>query len=519
MGSSNSKFKLSRIFSLGCVAALALGAACGGNPELYSSPQAVSDGHGVGESCDRSSDCASPLLCGPKNQCVEPCGDVTGSSFCGDEACLPTGYCSVGLGASCAEDADCKTGLICSSLKHCSAPCTPGAADACKKGESCRADGTCPTDKDIMLGMGGNQGSGGEETGSGGANTCIDVNVEFTPQVPSVLLLIDRSLSMTATNFGDAVKAAVQAGTYQLGNCPDIRQGNRDVNPNDWRWNVVRDVLMNPDKGIVKPLEDRVRFGLSLYTSDNGNIKAAPPGMPNAPIEVDPNKQCPLLIDVPIALGNHQAMLDQFKCSDLGVDTPTGESLLAAAARLGAFTEPGPKVIVLATDGEPDTCECPNFNGRVPDKCKAAGMADMIRAQVVDIARQIHGDDVTIHVINVSTPGEAALQQHLTDVATAGGGQVYPGFSPGALSHAFEDIIDGARSCVVDLQGEIADGKQDSGKITLDGRELALGDPDGWRVNSPSQIELLGQACDDIKSGDHDIKITFPCESFRPPVR
>ena len=121
-------------------------------------------------------------------------------------------------------------------------------------------------------------------------------------------------------------------------------------------------------------------------------------------------------------------------------------------------------------------------------------------------------------MINVSTPSDAALQQHLTDVANAGGGKVYPGFSPGALSSAFDEIIDGVRSCAIDLGGEIADGKESTGTVTLDGEPLELDDPDGWHVTTPSQIELLGEACETIKRGGHDLAIKFPCESFEPVV-
>jgi len=47
---------------------------------------------------------------------------------------------------------------------------------------------------------------------------------------------------------------------------------------------------------------------------------------------------------------------------------------------------------------------------------------------------------------------------------------------------------------------------------------LVLDDADGWQVNTPSELELLGAACEAIKSGDHDLAIKFPCESFRPVV-
>ncbi len=499
------RFRSYRFWSRAALASLVF-AACGGNPEISLTDGNVEGGGDLGDACDADAACSANLLCSDEGVCERACGELTGNG-CGDEACLPDGGCSEGLGDDCTSDKNCNGALVCSSVQHCSVACEPGLAHVCKGGDVCREDGTCPTDRDIMLGFGGAD-PGEDPGGMGGSGSCIDVEVTFEPQVPTVLLLIDRSGSMNANNFGAAVAQAVTDGTYALGDCP---------NNNDWRWNVVRDVLFNPDKGIVKPLEDKVRFGLSLYSSDNGQLDLS---TTNDLEDIIPNKMCPTLIEVPIALGNHQAMLDEFKCSDIFDDTPTGESLVAAAETLKNFDEPGPKVIVLATDGEPDNCDCPDFSGDVPAHCKVdvATLRAQIQQDVVDTAEQIHGEDITIHVINVSTPGEATLQQHLADVAMAGGGEVYPGFSPGALSTAFDDIINGVRSCVVDLDGEIAEGKESTGTVTLDGEELGLDDENGWQVNTPSQIELLGTACEAIKSGDHDIDIKFPCESFEPVV-
>jgi hypothetical protein len=495
------------------LSALVIAAACGSNPELALTNGDVVGGAELGEPCDLHRDCAADLRCGADGVCERSCGDLDGNG-CGAEACLPDGNCSEGLGDSCQNDKSCSEGLVCSGFKRCSVPCEPGEEGVCKDSKVCRDDGTCPTDKDLDLGMGG---AGGDEPplGTGGSGSCIDVEVNFEPQVPTVLLLIDQSGSMNAAGFGDAVADAVADGTYTLGNCPDRMMNNQPVSTNDWRWNVVREVLFNPDTGIIKPLEDNVRFGLSLYSSTNGQVNTA---TQNDLEDYDTTKMCPTLVEVPIALGNHQAMFDEFACSDIKDDTPTGESLLAAAMTLQAFDEPGPKVIVLATDGEPDNCECPDFTDNMPAKCQEAGLPAQIKADVVATAEQIYGDDITIHVINVSTPGQAGLQQHLEEVAAAGGGEVYPGFSPGDLATAFEEIIDGTRSCIIDLDGEIAEGKEDTGTVTLDGEPLELDGDDGWQVNSPSQIELLGAACETIKSGDHDLQIEFPCESFDPDV-
>lgn len=496
------RFRWFRWLSLVVLAASAMPASCGGNPQLSLTDEPFESGAELGDPCSTNDECSAALLCGPDGVCIGACGEPN-SDGCGEEACLPSGRCSEGRGHTCQGDDDCNDGLVCSSLGRCAVPCETGETEVCKAGDDCRDDGTCPTDDDVVLDGIGGAGNGPEPGGMGGAASCIDVKVSFEPQVPTVLLLIDRSASMNANNFGQAVADAVAAGTYTLGDCPSN---------NDWRWNVVRDVLFNVDKGIVKPLEDQVRFGLSLYSSQNG--------LRDDNANIDNSKMCPVLVEVPIALGNHQAMLDQFQCSSLVDDTPTGESLLAAAATLQAFDEPGPKIIVLATDGEPDNCECPDFTDDdwVPAECRVVGVPDQIKADVVATAEQIHADDIQIHVINVSTPGNAGLQQHLEDVAIAGGGQVYQGFSPGALSTAFEAIINGVRSCVIDLDGEIAEGKESTGTVTLDGDELLLDDENGWQVNTPSQIELLGTACEAIKSGDHDLDISFPCESFDPIV-
>lgn len=500
-----------RAFFIATLTALGAGMACGSNPELAVGPGVIDGGADVGEPCSQPSDCKPSLECAA-GKCVASCSEDP--DVCGNEACLPSGKCSQGLGRDCQGEGDCKDGLACSErFKRCSLTCDPNDSEACPGKTPCRADGTCPTDRDIDLGLGGANG-GPDPSGEGGASSCIDVKVDWNPQTPTVMLLIDRSGSMNAGDgFGAAVKEAVDAGTYTLGDCEEH---------NDWRWNVVRDVLLNPSKGIVKPLEERVRFGLALYSSQDGQVVA---GKPN---EIDPDKCPELITTTDIALGNADAMLEQFKCDDIYDDTPTGESLIAAAKMLVDFMEPGPKIIVLATDGEPDSCECPDFNDNdqpVPAKCKMPAMPgmlsvpDQIKADVVDTAQSIHdGDEITIHVINVSTPSNMGLQKHLADVAKAGGGNVYPGFSPGDLSTAFDEIIDGVRSCKIDLDGEIAKGKEATGTITLDGEKLELDGDDGWKVNSSSQIELLGEACETIKRGKHDLDIKFPCESFEPVV-
>src|SRR5262249_39603559 len=124
------------------------------------------------------------------------------------------------------------------------------------------------------------------------------------------------------------------------------------------RWSVLHDALVDQNSGIVKTLENEVRFGLSLYTSNGGFNGGA----------------CPNLTEVPPALGNYDAIRAVYDPAGPEGDTRGGEATPAVTTELAAVNEDGPKVIVLATDGEPDTCAEPNpQNGQ--DEAIAAAQA------------------------------------------------------------------------------------------------------------------------------------------------
>jgi len=453
----------------------------------------------------------------------------------------------------------CPSGQFCSSSKTCEQECTPNEAGG-KCGASgtglpylCAHDGKCTTSvkqdppPDDIDASGGSTGTGGQmmqEGGMGGG--CIDVEVGFNPVIPNVVLVIDQSLSMTdGEGFGTLVDQEITAGTYTPWGCPENPEDpldSPDQADDNWRWNVVRNVLFNPTTGIVKGLEESVRFGMALYSSQNGSVP--PMGGGDPPV-------CPMLTEVPIIemetdFGNYDEMLAQMLCSNLIVDTPTRESLAQVANQFAEAELDGPKIIVLATDGLPDSCACPNYSqgfGNIPASCRdqASGMTQEEREanwvergdppvrmppsqaeqfDVVQEAKRVYEElGIVVHIVDVSTPNDPTLRQHLTDVATAAHGEIFDGTRPSGLIDAFQTIVDGVRSCVIDLEGEILDEKQDEGTVTLDGVELAYlpdGTGDGWRLNSKSQIELLGEPCDLIKSGKHDIGVDFPCDVFIP---
>lgn len=352
-------------------------------------------------------------------------------------------------GGACSDLSPCPSGTYCGTDGTCTAECTLGGSE-CKDGKQCNPNGRC---------VDGLIADGGEYDGPLG-DGCIQDKVVFEKQIPTVVLLIDQSGSMTQ-NFGGGD-----------------------------RWNVLRNALMNSSTGIVKLLESEVRFGLALYTGNSNN--------------------CPDLTEVPVALNNFNAIDAVYSTAQPEDETPTGESIDQVVTTLGPYAEPGPKVIVLATDGEPDTCAVPNPQNGQPEAIQAAQAA--------------YAAGIETYIISV---GDQVSLGHLQDMANAGKGVAvggsqnepyYQALDQQALYDAFQTIINGVRSCVLKLNGTVDPANASKGQVTLDGKPLGYEDPDGWKLNSPSEIELLGAACDLIKEGDHSLTINFPCGVFQPPA-
>ncbi len=272
---------------------------------------------------------------------------------------------------------------------------------------------------------------------------------------------------------------------------------------NDTRWNVVYDALMDPVAGVLKPLEAKVRFGMVLYTYDLGPT-------------------CPNLVQVtPPALDNHAA-IDAVYSQEAPINnTPTGDSIAAVWPELAAFTEPGPKLILLATDGDPDRCEDPD------------GHDDISKAEVITAVTAAHAAGIETVIVAV---GDQVSDLHQQDVANAGAGLPVPAAVPcddpavcaptyepadkQALIDALNDIIEGKRTCVFTLNGSVIPGKECSGTVTLNGMLLPCGDPNGWQLNSPTEIEFLGTACDTILNDPAvQIEASFPCDAVVEPPR
>ena len=81
----------------------------------------------------------------------------------------------------------------------------------------------------------------GSATPAAGADSCIELDVQAERVVPTLLLLLDQSGSMVE-RFGDST-----------------------------RWDTLRDILVDPDDGVIPRFEQDIEFGIATYTSIDGN--------------------------------------------------------------------------------------------------------------------------------------------------------------------------------------------------------------------------------------------------------
>ncbi|TPV93816.1 MAG: VWA domain-containing protein, partial [Myxococcales bacterium FL481] len=317
-------------------------------------------------------------------------------------------------------------------------------------------------DDDDATGDDDDVGDDDDSSGTGDELDCAQAEVLFVPQQPTVLLLIDQSGSMT-----------------------------RDFDSGVSRWDSLRAALLDTPDGIVPQLELAVRFGLAMYTSFDGNDGGT----------------CPVLTEVPAKLSNFFDIREAFDDADPEDETPTGEALAAVAQSLGVDSTPGDKVIVLATDGAPDTCEAPQ--------------AEAGQAVAVAAVTDAHNAGITTFIISV---GDEIGDVHLQEMANAGQGvpegepdaAFYKATDSGALVGAFEEIVNGLRECVFELDRPVEPGFEHTGLVAIGTDQLVKDDPDGWVLVGDSHVELVGDACKTIQEGEVLISVEFDCEHITP---
>ncbi|HEY2409029.1 MAG TPA: hypothetical protein VGI10_23655 [Polyangiaceae bacterium] len=346
-------------------------------------------------------------------------------------------------------------------------------------------------------GASGNAPGGASGNGSSGAGgDCNTLTIVPMPVTPTVLLLVDTSTSMF------------------MGSVP---------------WTPLYNALMDPNTGVVKPLQDKIRFGFTSY-----NSITQPSGDPT----------CPKLTSVPYALDNYDAINTEYKT--IGAiyngsqkwETPTGESVAAVAANLLAYDAmpPGPKYIVLVTDGNPDTCmqrdpQCGQdasikavqdayaagigtfpigIGDILTDNGGCSGRCGVLHLQ--DLANAGTGQPVLGSTANIND-GCTPNGQKATYTTGAGGtAKYYTATNQTELQTALSGLLNAVASCSFAMNAYVT-GDPSLGTVLVGTTPAVYNDPNGWRLESDTfTVTLLGSSCDTFKAGNANVDISFPCD-------
>lgn len=393
------------------------------------------------------------------------CGGKTFPSLCTGDVSAPAA-CNQACDPAPGAPRSCPIGFHCSADGKCDSVCTL-TGDQCGNDYFCTLDGHCQANDDP-----------GPSGGDGDA--CPGVHVAAAKTTPTVQLLLDQSGSMTSTYGGG-------------------------MNP-PRRWDAMVTALVgDPDTnttGVVQRLADRVVFGATLFTGEA-------PGMDHTPTP----GRCPVLTPFPFqprVLNNSNAISQLLRPPTKPNDeTPTPESIDAVVKDFKDHPPMtgSPPIIVLATDGLPDTCQDANPSDADQPKANAATEA---------AAKRAFDAGIKLFYLFIGPDGAAAHAQRMANAGAGlnldtGTAKYYVANNPAELSAAFDQIVGGVLSCDLRLSGIIDPSDAQSGVVTVNGNMLTYGtdwniDPDGITMH------LLGAACDMVKNNPNStVDAVFAC--------
>ncbi len=323
---------------------------------------------------------------------------------------------------------------------------------------------------------------------------CNDIDVGFEKLIPTILLLVDESGSMSDNK-------------YPSGGAES-------------RWRVLHDALL-ADGGLVQTA--RVGGPLRLHGIHRRRYAAT----------------CPILERTDVfaassdgtALGAFRNVYPEERPSlPYSGDTPTGAAFRAATKVLADYAEPGPKHILLATDGDPDTCARPNPQCGQDEAVSAA--EDAYAAGIGAFVIGISDDVASWHLQQMANAGagprrraadpgfyngcpkDPAVTPKYAASAPATNAKFYKPADGAELATALSSIVNSTRTCTFTLHGKVTAGKESQGSVRLDGTSLDYMAPDGWHLLDAQTLEVLGASCDRIKTTSKLLQVSFPCDSI-----
>jgi von Willebrand factor type A domain len=354
-----------------------------------------------------------------------------------------------------------------------SSPSGSGGMDA---GTSVGSGGQAGSKGSGGRGTGGTvAGTGGlDDTGSGGdvgigvdaaTPNCGQTSVSVMPLPPDILIVQDRSLSMTDDSNDQPCMGGTAAGD---GNCGPIS-----------KWAQVTTALNQ----VVGQTQAKVNWGL-IFLGDEATVC----GAATAPVvEITP-------------AASAQPIQDAFNAVQFTgqIGTPTTAVMNNAVHYLQGLTDANPKYLLLATDGEPN-CAAGNV-----------GTTDAVGAENAVAAASTAG--FPTFVVGIATSSDAAATNALNTMAVNGGEpqigaatQYYAVTDTAGLETVLAQIIGKAVSCTIPLTGvsgdldKVAVSAKDASGNTIEIMQDAV---NGWSYTDATKTAIIlnGDACNNLKS-------------------
>jgi hypothetical protein len=373
---------------------------------------------------------------------------------------------------------------------------TSGAAGASGSAGNTAAGGSSASGGAGTSGGASGSANVGGSAGSGGA--CGSA-IAFHPRAPVVYFLLDRSSSMFApTDYWSPVKASVLA--------------------------------------TIDAFASQIRFGLAAYTGVA-------------------SKTCPLDLTSAggIALDNYATinqMLSPLASPGVKAESPTAAAIASVRATVTAQSGSS-KTIFLVTDGGHDFCDdgdlrCPadalvaqlqtTFAAGVQTSVfgiKGATYLDLTDTQaeanagsgapVVGDALNLYyacsgGTDWRALWIAKGSVANQALGSYVSSTSTNTPYTLLDTTQPDTMTSALKTATAALRSCTYDLSGaQVNQSLAAQGVVRIDGTSIPMDASNGWRLNSATELELVGSACATWRTAaSQNISFDFPCSILGP---
>jgi hypothetical protein len=369
-----------------------------------------------------------------------------------------------------------------SALVACSGSSDPGSTAA--RGTGATGSGArSGTGSGNSTSTGGTNGGlnvtddGGPDSGDVMNGVCSNQAFDLQRKPAEILILLDRSGSMQ-----------------------DGVDGKSDPPAGSSKWELVV-------PGVYQVVSDTA-------ASVSGGLKVFPEGEGSECIAASVTSAIP----VPIAPNDAKAVTDAVTATTpLGNGTPTGDAIKAAVTYLKTLSDPNPKFILLATDGEPSCA------GTTKDSTTA-------RTYAVQAVTDAATAGFKTIVIGVATT-KATASQALNDMAVAGG-MPRADSNPLATKFYLASTKDELVTSLKTITGQVASCTFDLTAVPPDPSNIAVHvndtkaprDPsktDGWDYTSPDlkQIQIYGSWCDKIKAANaNTVNFVFGCPGQPPPA-